>query len=161
MNKTTAGRGSRAERVPSSLKSICPQNGDDDCRAFDAIRDPVPSLLMHYYDYYYIFYNRNSWEMRERETIEKRLSIERERERRNCKLPENENEEDEQGEKDGHVVHCAQHDDQLTAQVGHETDEFQDAQKTERPQNGQARTAFTFATHSTLKQFDQTARKRN
>ena len=46
-------------------------------------------------------------------------------------LPENENEEDEQGEKDGHVVHGAQHDHQLASQVGHETDQFEDAQEAE------------------------------
>lgn len=28
-------------------------------------------------------------------------------------VPEYKDEKDEQGEKDGHVVHCAQHDDQL------------------------------------------------
>lgn len=50
-------------------------------------------------------------------------------------LPENENEEDEQGEKDGHVVHGAQHDHQLASQVGHETDQFEDAQEAEGSQD--------------------------
>lgn len=79
-------------------------------------------------------------------------------------VPEYENEEKEQGEEDGHVVHGAQHDDQLAAQVGHEADQLQNAQETERSQNRQARTAAVvpFEPIEALKDFHQTKwKKRN
>jgi hypothetical protein len=41
--------------------------------------------------------------------------------RRRFILPEYEYEENQEREEDGDVVHCPQHDEQLTAQVGHET----------------------------------------
>lgn len=73
-------------------------------------------------------------------------------------VPEYENEEKEQSEEDGHVVHGAQHDDQLAAQVGHEADQLQNAQETERSQNRQARTAAVvpFEPIEALKDFHQT-----
>lgn len=76
-------------------------------------------------------------------------------------VPEYENEEKEQGEEDGHVVHGAQHDDELTTQVGHETHKFQNAQETERTQNGESRTApiVTFESIEALKDFHQTGNR--
>ena len=43
------------------------------------------------------------------------------------KLPKDEDEEYEEGEEDGHVVHGAQHDEQLAPQVGHEANQLEDA----------------------------------
>jgi hypothetical protein len=50
----------------------------------------------------------------------------------------------------------------LTAQVGHESNQFQYAQETERTQNGETRTAaiVTFEPIETLKHFHQTVRTR-
>ena len=64
--------------------------------------------------------------------------------------PEDEDEEDEECEEGGDVVHRAQHDDQLIAQRRQEPHDLEDAQQTERPQNGQTAGA-------TLQQLHQTA----
>lgn len=51
--------------------------------------------------------------------------------RRN-ELPENEYEKYEQGEKNRHVIHGPQHDDQLPTKSGQETHQLQYSQKSER-----------------------------
>ena len=72
-------------------------------------------------------------------------------------LPKDEDEEDEECEKDGHVVHGAQHDHQLAAKVGHETDQLEDAQEPESAQDGQTRAApFSLAIQEALEQLHQT-----
>ena len=63
-------------------------------------------------------------------TFKNRLQVRKERK----DLPEDEDEEDKQCEEDGNVVHGAQHDHQLPAEIGHETNKFQDAQETESSQ---------------------------
>ena len=77
----------------------------------------------------------------------------------NWNLPEDENEEDEQGEEHGHVVHGAQHNKQLTAQVGHKANQFQDPQKPEGPQNRQTRSAAVPTAQKALEQLHQTVKK--
>lgn len=56
-------------------------------------------------------------------------------------LPKYEYEEYEQREEDSNIVHSAQHDEQLAAQVGHEPHQLKDAQESESAQHGQARAA--------------------
>lgn len=71
--------------------------------------------------------------------------------------PEYENEKDEQGEEDGHIVHGAEHDEELAAQVGHETDQFQDAEQAESPKDGQSGAAASRAVaHELLADLDGT-----
>lgn len=48
-------------------------------------------------------------------------------------LPEYKDKQNQEREENGHVVHGAQHHEQLAPQVGHEAHQFQDAEQTERP----------------------------
>jgi hypothetical protein len=57
-------------------------------------------------------------------------------------LPEYEDEQQKQAEKHRHIVHGAQHNNQLVAKCGHEADEFEDSQQSESSQHGKAAFAF-------------------
>ena len=59
-------------------------------------------------------------------------------------IPKYEDEEDEQCKEDGNVVHCAQHDHKLPAEIRHEADKLQDPQQSEGTQDGQAGTTSRF-----------------
>lgn len=61
------------------------------------------------------------------------------------RLPEDEYKQYQQREEYRNVVHRAQHNEQLSPQVRHETHQLQDAQQTERTQHAQTRIAFTDA----------------
>lgn len=51
--------------------------------------------------------------------------------------PEDEYKENKKGKEDGDIVHGAQHDKELPAQIWHKADKLEDAQQTERAQYGQ------------------------
>ncbi|GIY02109.1 hypothetical protein CDAR_229831 [Caerostris darwini] len=70
------------------------------------------------------------------------------------RVPENEYEKYEQGEKNRHVVHGPQHDDQLPTKSRQETHQLQYSQKSERPQDGQP-------TSTALTEFHYAARRQH
>lgn len=69
--------------------------------------------------------------------------------------PEDKYEKNEQREKYCNIVHCAKHHKQLTSQIRHKTNQFQNTQQTKCTQNTQTRTTFAF-TEKLLTQFENT-----